>query len=358
MRDCLLFAVTVRWRLLLLLAATACVLSAGTRLAIAQEEPEALIRQGVEMRKRGDDLKAHGYFQRAYDIARTPRSAAQLGLADLAIEDNVAAEQHLSEAMSSSDPWVRQNRGMFEKSRATARSRLAKLVISGAPESTTVEIAGHPPVALSPDATVWIPPGGAELRFAAPKYEPETKTVNVAAGASGTLEIALRSSSAGKVVAAVPDTRPIDLPPPKHDELPPPSPPSPNEPSTRPWQVTGAWVAGGVGLAFVVTGVTAQLLYASKINEFNSVTDAPNPSGHCDKALPNDGGGSCKSLLDAANTRSTVATIGYVAGGVAIAGAVVLYLIAPSASARHDVAASCAPARQASGVSCALSLTF
>ena len=109
--------VTDRWRFLLLVAAAAGVLGAPARSARAEEEPEALIRQGVEMRRQGDDLKAHGYFQRAYDIARTPRSAAQLGLADLAIHDNLAAEQHLSEALASSDPWVRQNRPVLEKSR-------------------------------------------------------------------------------------------------------------------------------------------------------------------------------------------------------------------------------------------------
>jgi hypothetical protein len=55
------------------------------RAALAQEEPEALIRQGVELRRKGQNALAQGYFKRAYAIAHTPRSAAQLGLVEHAL---------------------------------------------------------------------------------------------------------------------------------------------------------------------------------------------------------------------------------------------------------------------------------
>src|SRR5262249_947064 len=132
--------------LLVLLAVIAPALPA--RRAHAQEEPEALIRQGVEMRRKGDDLKAHGYFQRAYDLARTPRGAAQLGLADLAIADSLAAEQHLSEALRSTDPWVAHNRTLLETSRDKARKTLGAVTVRGAPDKTTVEVANHPAIQL------------------------------------------------------------------------------------------------------------------------------------------------------------------------------------------------------------------
>jgi hypothetical protein len=349
-------------RISLIFAVCAACAIGRVRVALADEEPEVLIRQGVEMRKRGDDVKAHGYFQRAYDIAHTPRSAAQLGLADLAVDDNLAAELHLSEALASIDPWIAQNRSVLEKSRETARGELGKVIVKGAPAATTVEIAGRATSLVPSDGIIWVPPGGADLRFSAPNRQPASKKVTAAKRASTTLEIDLpvipgapgpasgsTSAEAGHTETPAPEQPPGPPPPP---------PPPPTEPPARPWQVTTAWVAGGVGVALVAAGVTAQLLYASKVNQFNDVTNAPNPSGHCDTALPNNGGGPCQSLIDAANTRSTLATIGFVAGGLAIAGSAVLYLTAPHGATHHDMAAACAPSREASGVSCALSLTF
>src|SRR5512138_3799471 len=58
----------------------------ASSVAMAEsEEPEALIRQGIELRRRGDDARAHGYFKRAYELSKTPRAAAQLGLVDQAV---------------------------------------------------------------------------------------------------------------------------------------------------------------------------------------------------------------------------------------------------------------------------------
>jgi hypothetical protein len=322
--------------------------------AVAQEEPEALIRQGVEMRKGGDDVKAHGYFQRAYEIAHTPRAAAQLGLADLAIDDNLSAEQHLSEALASGDPWIRQYRAVLEKSRADARAQLGKLLVNRAPASTQVEIGGRPPVRLPLDATLWVPAGGVELRFSAPNCSPLTKQVTIAAGATTVLEIELPAIPAATTGAVAPsDGKSVDRSPPAHS----PELVSVDAP-TRSWRATAGWVAGGVGFALLVGGVAAEVLHASKVNEFNNVTNAPNPGGHCDTALPNVGGGSCQSILDAANTRSTFAIIGFVAGGIALASSVALYLTAPRPGAHHDFAVACVPSRETTGLLCGLTQTF
>jgi hypothetical protein len=318
------------------------------RPARAQEEPEALIRQGVEMRRRGDDLKAHGYFQRAYDLARTPRVAAQLGFADLAIADNLAAEQHLSEALRSIDPWVAQNRTLIETSRDKARKSLGVVTLRGAPDKTTVEVANHPAIPLPADATVWVPAGGAELRFAAPNREPWTRQVTVATGATATLEVEApparppAAPEAGGPPVAPPPAVPLPVPP---------------EPSDRSWQRTAGWAAGGAGVVLVAGGVGALLIHASKINDFNGVTNAPNAKGQCDKSLPNAGGGPCQGLLDSANSWSTLAVVGFVAGGAALAGAVVLHLTAPRAGAHGETTAACFPGGT-TGLSCALTTRF
>jgi hypothetical protein len=50
------------------------------RAAPPSEDPEVLIRVGNDFRRKGDNKRAEGYLKRAYEIAHTPRSAAQLGL--------------------------------------------------------------------------------------------------------------------------------------------------------------------------------------------------------------------------------------------------------------------------------------
>src|SRR5262245_19512679 len=156
----------------LLLVAAASLLAAGLSgsSAVAQEDPEALIQKGLEMRKRGDDLRAHGYFKRAYDIARTPRSAAQLGLANQAIGNNLDAERYLSEALATGDPWVAKNRTVLETSRDAVRAKLGKVVVRGAPASTSVEIPGHPAATLDDAGLVWVPAGETTLRFVSPDH--------------------------------------------------------------------------------------------------------------------------------------------------------------------------------------------
>jgi len=47
-------------------------------------EIEALISKGNELRRAGTPGPALPYFQKAYELARTPRTTGQLGLAELA----------------------------------------------------------------------------------------------------------------------------------------------------------------------------------------------------------------------------------------------------------------------------------
>ena len=132
------------------------------------------------------------------------------------------------------------------------------------------------------------------------------------------------------------------------------------EPAGTPWQVTAAWVSVGAGVAFLAAGITAQLLASSKNADFNAVTNAPgNPNGQCSQTLPDDGGGVCPGLLSEAKTRQTLAIVGYVASGVALAGALVFYLkIPPHAETGAVSALACLPSVEARGVSCALTLRY
>jgi len=82
----------------------ACLGVARPSVARADGAPqvEELIRQGIELRQAGQDVRAFPLFQKAYESDRTPRTAGQLGLCELALGYWVESEKHLGEALASS----------------------------------------------------------------------------------------------------------------------------------------------------------------------------------------------------------------------------------------------------------------
>jgi hypothetical protein len=179
-------AATARTRAARVIAAAAFVSLALPASASADESPESLIAQGVQLRHKGQDAQAYGYFKRAYDLARTPRSAAQLALVEQAIADYWHAEKHFAEAMSSPDAWIRAQKKTLESARALARKHLAMLRLRGLPESGSVEVSTSEwPAEAVPrdnDGRVWLPEGTSTVKASAPSYRASSKTFTAAAG--------------------------------------------------------------------------------------------------------------------------------------------------------------------------------
>ena len=70
--------------------------------------------EGVRLRKAHDHTGALDLFRRAYQMGPGPKTAAQLGLCEMAVAQFVEAEAHLGEALrSTSDPWVNENRAVL-----------------------------------------------------------------------------------------------------------------------------------------------------------------------------------------------------------------------------------------------------
>jgi hypothetical protein len=186
------------------LAAVIAIFSLSPRRASAQEEPEALIRQGVELRRQGDNVRSHGYFLRAYNIAHTPRSAAQLGLVEQALGSFADAETHLSEALESSDAWVTENRPLFERSREAVRAHLGKVLIHGLRPGGTVRVGGGPTRTVAADGVLWVTPGTIDLTFAAPGGAAVARQVVVSAGAMASVDVELGAPTAAAPPPAPP----------------------------------------------------------------------------------------------------------------------------------------------------------
>lgn len=86
-------------------------------------------------------------------------------------------------------------------------------------------------------------------------------------------------------------------------------------------QRTAAWIVGGVGLVGLGLGAWFGVSALSKRSD---------AEGHCDPGF-----GACDAqgveLLDGARNAATLSTVGFIVGGIATAGAVVLFVTAPKA---------------------------
>lgn len=134
--------------------------AAGAKGETSEEDPEGLIQQGVRLRRAGHDDRAEGYLRRAYKLARTPRSAAQLGLVEFALGQLLSAESHISEAMANpDDTWVAGNWATLEKTRTKVRSQLGHVEVVGAPPGARIAVNGGLPTPLPNDGDVWVVPG-------------------------------------------------------------------------------------------------------------------------------------------------------------------------------------------------------
>lgn len=275
--------------------------------AQAAEDPEALIHDGVELRRHGDDVKAHGYFQRAYDIGHTPRAAAQLGLVNQALGRSLEAERYLTEALDTQDPWVLSHRDILEKSRQVVRAQLGKIELRGVPVGATVTWANQPSQPVPTNDVLWVAPGQVTLTFAAPDRLPITKETSVRAGE--TLTLAIDLAPAAKPAAAAPapasdagagafpaaDTPPSDA----------------GTESGKSLRVAGL-VTAGVGLAAGVAGV---FFYRSGVDKAHAIEQGAQTS-----ALYDESNGNYRAR---ANTGIGL----MVGGGVALVTGVVLYLV-------------------------------
>jgi hypothetical protein len=264
----------MRWFVFL---AVACSLASSA--PARAEDPEALIRLGNELRRAGDDARAEGYISRAYQLARTPRTAAQLGLVELAVHKYLAAQAHLSEALASDDTWVRSHAAELERSRSTARARLVAVEIAGAPAGATLELGEGQPGELGPDATVWLAPGTTSIKVVAAGHRSAVVTVAGKAGERSKVEVQMPALAKAGTPPPPPAPAPPDAPAPlSAPALVPAAPASDAGVATRgrALRITGITMAA-VGVAAGVAGTALLLTGRSKANAYFS-TAAYDPS--------------------------------------------------------------------------------
>jgi hypothetical protein len=330
-----------------------------------KKEAQALQVAGVHLMERGDNEAALEKFASAFRLFPSPKILFNMGRAHQALGQQVEAltafERFLDEA-----PYApKESRAEATRAVEALRPKLSFLDLDAEDADCKISVDGRE-VGTSPlPRPLAVMPGAHEVRFEKEGMLAETRAVSPVPGQKLRVYVKLSRVPAAATTPPPPVVVPaVREPDPRASEPAPKAAPevvtTAAEPAGAPWQRTAAWVSAGAGVAFLAVGITAQILASSKNADFNAVTNAPNnPKGYCSQSLPDDGGGACPGLLSEAKTRQTVAIVGYVASGLALAGALVFYLTIPShAEAGSATAFACLPSADARGASCALTLRY
>jgi hypothetical protein len=152
-------------------------------------------------------------------------------------------------------------------------------------------------------------PGSHVVQVQADGYKSASVTVSVTSGANADASLTLQATARGPVTPSAGTPNPTTTPPPL-----PTSPPEAGGSST--WRTVG-WIVGGVGVVGLGLGTVFGVSAVSGKN-----------NAHCNAASVCDPGS-----LGGVRSSATASTIGFVAGGVLLAGGVALVLWGPKGDA-------------------------
>lgn len=144
---------------------------------------EALIEEGVRLRRRGEDQAALERFEAALALHPTPRAQAQVALAEAALGRWVVAERHLLEALESTDdPWISQKREALGETLRTIQQRLGSIEVLGGVPDAEVRVNGRVVGTLPLEAPIRAVPGEVTLEVLHPGHYAVRRRVMVPRG--------------------------------------------------------------------------------------------------------------------------------------------------------------------------------
>jgi tetratricopeptide (TPR) repeat protein len=148
-----------------------------------RNDSDALIAQGLKAMRKGDYQAALDAFQSAHQARPTPRSHAEIGLAEQALHRWIEAETDLAGAMAEEeDAWLTEHRLVLDKALADVRSHLGTLTVESGPRGAEVKINQEPRGVLPLPKPIVVLPGTVEVEIAAPGRRPWRGEVQIKPG--------------------------------------------------------------------------------------------------------------------------------------------------------------------------------
>lgn len=324
-------------------------LSPATAFAQVTADPEALVREGVELRREGHDEAALERFGRAWELGHAPRARAQMGFAEQALGRWQLAEAHVLEARAAStDPWVRGHLDVIERSLATTAQHLATLTVSCGVVGAELLLDGHVAGALPLAEPLRVVAGEVSLEVRAPGHATVRRTLQLAAGATARESVDL-APVAPTPPASAPEPPPAPAPAPLATltvatAAPPPIVPSRVEAqhASSAWRVLAAagWALGGAGVTAGFVGLAVAEGRVSTFNGTGCTLYAESP--------PRASSDACVEIYRGAESARAGASAAFAAGAALAVGGTVIWLLRPRAPGAH--AWGCAPT--GGGLSC------
>ena len=322
--------------------------------ARAAESADQLIRKGLEMRKRGDDLGALPLFEQAYKLSPTPRAAAQRAFCAQALGRWTQVESDLTEALKSpDDAWVKKNRGAIDESLREAKMKVAVIEVVGEPPGADVLVNGKVVGQLPLARPLRIEAGEIDVELRAEGHRPSLKSLHVVGGQYQ--RIAVRAD-----LDAAPSAAPAPAPAPGAPNVSvyvqQPTPPSgatgatgttltarAAEPASGSgWRSAPKWISWGLGAVALGVGAYEYTQYQNRLGDFDGDCAFDPSTGSPYSLNPTVSDGSCKGLANDYRSARTLAIVGFAgAGALAITG-LVFFIVEPR-SGDGRTAFSCTP---------------
>src|SRR4051812_29479648 len=153
------------------------------RIVRAEEpvaEDEVHVRRGVELRTAGMNREALAEFEEAYALHATPRTAAQIALAQQALGAWLEAERGLLEALRSpEDPWIQRFRSALDAALVTVQTHLGWLLVESNVDGAELRVDGALVATLPLREPVRALAGSATIEVSAPGYVTARRTIDV-----------------------------------------------------------------------------------------------------------------------------------------------------------------------------------
>jgi len=275
---------------------------------------ETLFKEGAKHYQENRFAEAEVAFRKAWELQRTFDIAVNLGFTELLLRKEVEAAGYLSFAVSNWPMTKEDQRVVASEKLNNLRKKLGLLRIRANVANTEILVDGAP-LRDSPVAPeIFVQPGVHKVRVSRAGYEPVEEAVSIGKGEARDVE--------------------LELPPIKKEEPAPPLVAKREGPKT--WVLL---LGGGVAAASVGAGVGLTVASRAKYAEADRIGEQFNDTTrtYCDKP-GNEKTDPCveiKSTNRAGDQLQNLGTIGFVAGGAALAGTVLYYLISPSEQERR-----------------------
>ena len=269
----------------------------------AEPSADALIEQGLSLRRDAKPEQALEMFRKAHALAPSPRTFGQMGLVETSLKKWVDGEKHLSVSLANlDDRWVAKNRAFLDEALGLCRSHVGDLVVSG-PAGAEVFVGGQSVGSLPAVPALRLAEGTVTVSASAPGSKPFEHTVIIQPGARSALKIALEPSAATPVAVtpAPTTTAPAPAPlvataPPIHGES------SPS--SWHTWAGVSVGVVGAAALGWGIYWIAIDGNRTSGNQQYNTQTPGLILAGAGVAALA---GGAAIFFTGHAGTESTVA---------------------------------------------------